>query len=136
MTNKQLIIAKIRSRPGITAAQITEETGVENPISYIVGEIDRCEIEAKRCPGLVDGKVVAEFTYRINPEYPPEQILRAEYQDNKSESFCAAFTSRGELIVSAGGSTIRMKQDHTRRLLDYLQQVNVEQVIKAAGGAA
>lgn len=142
MTNKQLIIAKIKARPGIRTPEITEETGVDNPASYIVAEIDRGEILVEKI--TIEGVGRPVNAYRINPESPPDETLNPRQRVVKvrgnasadTDGFSAALSSRGDLTISDGAKTVRLTPAQTSSLITYLDRINVDQVMAAAGGAA
>lgn len=142
MTNKQIIIAKIKANPGIRTPEITEETGIENPQSYLIGEIERAEILVTKVPGVNDARETN--SYRINPENPPDELLNPRQRVVKASGgmpvgesgFSAALSSRGALIITDGRKTVHLTPEQTGSLIAYLDRINVDQVMKAAGGAA
>ncbi|NSX04831.1 hypothetical protein [Cupriavidus gilardii] len=141
MTNKQTIIALIKSRPGIRTPEIVDETGIENPGNYIVGEIDRGEVLVEKVQSEGVGRPVN--AYRINPENPPDETLNPRQRVVKvrgatsgdSAGFSAALSSRGDLRISDGQRTVQLSPEQTSDLIAYLDRINVDQVMKAAGVA-
>lgn len=140
-TNKQIIIALIKARPGIRTPEITDETSIENPQAYIAGEIDRAEILVEKVPSANGTRETN--AYRINAENAPDETLNPRQLVVKARAgspvretgFSASLSSRGALIISDGRKTVQLSPDQTGELIDYLDRINVDQVMKAAGAA-
>lgn len=141
MTNKQIIIAAIKARPGIRTPELVEETSIDNPQSYIALEIDRGEILVDKVASELGGRQIN--TYRINPENPPDETLNPRQRVVKARvaapaaeaAFSAALSSRGDLHISDGRKTVQLSPSQTADLIAYLDRINVDQVMKAAGVA-
>ncbi|EHP39399.1 hypothetical protein OR16_31599 [Cupriavidus basilensis OR16] len=142
MSNKQNIIALIKGRPGIRTPEITDELSIENPIAYITGEIDRGEILVEKIASELGGRPVN--AYRLNPDNPPDETLNPRQRVVKAraeapagdDGFSAALSSRGDLTISDGRKSVQLTPAMTGSLIAYLDRINVDQVMKAAGGAA
>ncbi|SOZ12056.1 hypothetical protein [Cupriavidus taiwanensis] len=141
MTNKQIIIAAIKARPGIRTPELAEETSIDNPRTYIAGEIDRGEILVEPISSELGGRPIN--TYRINPDNPPDETLNPRQRVVKARAgaqtteagFSAALSSRGDLHISDGRKTVQLTPAQTADLIAYLDRINVDQVMKAAGVA-
>lgn len=141
MTNKQTIIALIKSRPGIRTPEIADETGIDNPKAYITGEIERGEVLVETINTEGVGRPVN--TFRINPDNPPDETLNPRQRVVKVRAaaatgdtgFSAALSSRGDLRISDGQKTVQLLPAQTADLIAYLDRINVDQVMKAAGVA-
>ena len=72
MSNKQKVLDVIRQRPGVRAPEIVDATGIDNPQSYIVGEIDRMEVLVEKIP--IEG-MRSVNAFRINPANPPDAAM-------------------------------------------------------------
>ncbi len=141
MNNKQILIAKIKANPGIRTPELADESGIDNPAAYISGEIDRGEILVEKIASEHGGRQLN--TYRINPENPPDETLNPRQRVVKARAaapadntgFSAALSSRGDLQISDGRKTVQLSPVQTADLIAYLDRINVDQVMKAAGAA-
>lgn len=141
-TNKQRVIELIMARPGIRTPEIAEELGIGNPQGCIVGELDREEILAEKIQPEHGGHTVN--AYRINPDNPPDLTLQPRQRVVKAagkrpagapSELSFALSSRGDLTISDDRKTIHMDADGATQLIAYLDRINVDQVMKAAGVA-
>lgn len=141
-SNRVQIIELIKARPGIRTPEIADELGIGNPQAYITGEVDREEILVQKVQPEHGGNAVN--TYRINPENPPDltlnprqRIVKAagKRQPTAATECSFALSSRGDLTISDGRKAIQLSADGTSQLIAYLDRINVDQVMKAAGVA-
>lgn len=141
-TNKQRVIELIMARPGIRTPEIAEELDISNPQSCIMGELDRGEILAEKIQPEHGGHTVN--AYRINPENPPDMTLHPRQRVVKAAgarvadgagSYSFALSSSGDLMINDGRKAIHLTPAGTTQLIAYLDRINVDQVMKAAGVA-
>lgn len=135
-------LLKQRNEP-MSSVEIAEELQIDNPGAYIKGEVERKEI-------LVDyrdhpyGATRRIAVFRINPDNPPDDTLgprqrvvkaAGKRQPTAATECSFALSSRGDLTISDGRKAIQLSADGTSQLIAYLDRINVDQVMKAAGVA-
>ncbi|WP_104565822.1 hypothetical protein [Ralstonia mannitolilytica] len=139
-TNKQRVIELIMARPGIRTPEIAEELEIGNPQSCITGELDRGEILAEKVQPEYGGHTVN--AYRINPDNPPDLTLQPRQRVVKAVgarstggagNYSFALSSSGDLTINDGRKAIHLPPAGTTQLIAYLDRINVDQVMKAAG---
>ncbi|WP_423197424.1 hypothetical protein DFLDMN_001040 [Cupriavidus sp. H19C3] len=139
LSNRQIIIAKIKANPGIRTPELADDTGIDSPASFIAGEIERNEILVTKVDNPHGGRPAN--SYRINPDNPPDETLAPRQRVVKasghkvpaSTEFSAALSSRGSLTISDGRKTVELTPSDTLGLVAYLDRINVDQVLKEAG---
>ncbi|WP_199030348.1 hypothetical protein [Ralstonia sp. ASV6] len=141
-SNRVQIIELIMQRPDIRTPEIADALQLSNPQSYIVGELDREEILVKNVPSEHGGRPVN--AYRINPDNPPDLTLNPRQRVVKAagkrqaagtEECSFALSSRGDLTINDGRKEVHLTAAGTTQLIAYLDRINVDQVMKAAGVA-
>ncbi|CCF96508.1 hypothetical protein B7R77_02935 [Ralstonia solanacearum K60] len=141
-SNRVQIIELIQKRPGIRTPEIVDELQISNPQAYIAGELDRGEVLAQKVQPEQGGNAVN--SYRINPDNPPDLTLNprqrvvkavGKRQPEGTTACSFALSSRGDLTISDGRKAIQLSVDGTQQLIAYLDRINVDQVMKAAGVA-
>ncbi|QOK91547.1 hypothetical protein HF908_08695 [Ralstonia pseudosolanacearum] len=141
-SNRVQIIELIMKRPGIRTPEIADELGITSPQGYIAAELDHDEILVESVPSQHGGRPVN--SYRINPDNPPDLTLNPRQRVVKAAGkrqaegpveWSFALSSRGDLMIGDGRKAISLSAAGTVQLIQYLDRINVEQVMKAAGVA-
>ncbi|MGH1509484.1 hypothetical protein [Ralstonia solanacearum] len=143
-SNKLRIINMIRNNKGIRTPELADRLEIENPQPYIAGEIERNEILVEKVLAADTAHTVN--SYSINPDNPPDVLLTPHQRTVRAANrvagrratagaaeFSAALSSRGVLTIKVGRKSVDLDQIATGQLITYLDRINVEQVMKAAG---
>ncbi|OJB11851.1 hypothetical protein [Burkholderia ubonensis] len=140
MPSIEQILQVIVDHPGRTAAEIASEVGLATADvqSRLVKYVDAGKVkkDTKKVDGFRD-----VFTY-----WPMQSLIRevdgtkqivtlargarttAPEGDSADPSFTFGFFSNGVLSIAKGSKEIKLSPDETRRLLAFLDSINVEKI--------
>ncbi|KDC65752.1 hypothetical protein [Bordetella bronchiseptica] len=133
MSRTEQALELVRARPGIRSVEIEEELGISGATTVLASAVQKGLVRAERVQAP-SGRWVAAF-YPADHEPTddrdisvPRQV-RTAVPSATAEGLVAALFTNGDLVLEVGRRSIRLNADQTRRLVQYLDRINVDQIM-------
>ncbi|CAM4198618.1 hypothetical protein [Bordetella pseudohinzii] len=133
MSRTEQALELVRARPGIRSIEIEDELSVSGATAILASAVQKGMVRAERVQAP-SGRWVAAF-YPVDQEPAgdrditvPRQVRTAAPRAT-AEGLVAALFTNGDLVLEVGRKSIRLNAGQTRHLVQYLDRINVDQIM-------
>lgn len=127
-TKVERILELIEQRPGIRSVEIEDELDIEYVSAQMKPYVTKGYLLAEKVQTPNGREIMA---YRRNAQYEKLDKFRTA-KAAPSATLVAALYTNGDFVIEKGGKALRLTPAETRELVNYLDRINVDQLLAEA----